>query len=449
MKAIHVFLLLLLALAARAQDPFAQAAALLPQQHAPHTSGVKPLTLAELETAALEANPEIKVLEKRLETVQARIAAAGSLEDASLMYRAWGVPFREPWNFNQAQNMLMVTQPFPGPGKRALRSQIAGQDADVAKAEIEAKKRDVIANVRLAFYALLRNYDELRLHDEQVALARQALQAARIKYTVGRVPQQDVLKAQIALSKLVDHVVMLRQDGELARARLNTLVGRDPGRPIEVAGEYRIPGELPELATLQEVALQNRPELQAVSAAIRQSETRLKLARKAYTPDFAVSGGYMVMPSGSPFRNTYMAEFSMTLPWLNRRRHDSAIASATSESSAVSAEYDARRAAVFHEIRETLIRTDAARRLVELYRDTLRPQAQTTLKATTAAYQTDRTDFLNLLDSQNLSLDVEYAYYRALSEYEQRLADLERAIGAPLPRPPMRAKDSASNGVRP
>jgi outer membrane protein TolC len=345
--------------------------------------------------------------------------------------------------------MLMVTQPFPGPGKRALRSQIAGQDADVAKAEIEAKKRDVIANVRLAFYALLRNYDELRLHDEQVALARQALQAARIKYTVGRVPQQDVLKAQIALSKLVDHVVMLRQDGELARARLNTLVGRDPGRPIEVAGEYRIPGELPELATLQEVALQNRPELQAVSAAIRQSETRLKLARKAYTPDFAVSGGYMVMPSGSPFRNTYMAEFSMTLPWLNRRRHDSAIASATSESSAVSAEYDARRAAVFHEIRETLIRTDAARRLVELYRDTLRPQAQTTLKATTAAYQTDRTDFLNLLDSQNLSLDVEYAYYRALSEYEQRLADLERAIGAPLPRPPMRAKDSASNEVRP
>ena len=70
-----------------------------------------------------------------------------------------------------------------------------------------------------------------------------------------------------------------------------------------------------------------------------------------------------------------------------------------------------------------------------LYGDTLRPQAQAVLKATVAAYQSDRTDYLNLLDSQNTTLDVELDYIRAISDLETRMADLERAVGAPLPRP--------------
>jgi hypothetical protein len=56
------------------------------------------------------------------------------------------------------------------------------------------------------------------------------------------------------------------------------------------------------------------------------------------------------------------------------------------------------------------------------------------LKSTVAAYQADRTDFLNLLDSQNTTLEVELDYYRSASELESRITDLERAVGAPLTR---------------
>ena len=61
-------------------------------------------------------------------------------------------------------------------------------------------------------------------------------------------------------------------------------------------------------------------------------------------------------------------------------------------------------------------------------------QAQASLKSTVAAYQADRTDFLNLLDSQNTTLEVELDYYRAASELESQIADLERAVGTPLTR---------------
>ena len=140
------------------------------------------------------------------------------------------------------------------------------------------------------------------------------------------------------------------------------------------------------------------------------------------------------MPEGSAYRNTYMAELSVTLPWLNRGRHDAEIAEARAMITVRKADYDSRRAAVFAEIQESLVRARVAQRLVGLYGNTLRPQAQEVLKATVAAYQADRTDFLNLLDSQNTTLDVELDYIKATSELETRLAELERAVGAPLPR---------------
>ncbi|HST78116.1 MAG TPA: TolC family protein [Verrucomicrobiae bacterium] len=421
-------------LASRAEDPFTAASRGLPQEHS-HVAPAGPvLTLDALEQIALQANPEIKLAVRRVVTAETHVSGAGSLDDPSFMYRGWQVPLSQPWNYNAAMNMFMVGQDFPGPGKRGLRSQIANDAVAVAKAELEAGRREVSAGVRKAFYDLLRNSDELKVHDEQVAIARQGLEAARIKYSVGKVPQQDVLKAQVDVSKLIEHLVMLEQDAELGRATLNTLLGRNPESPIDVAGQYTLPTELPPIKQLEELALTNRPELSARSAAITQAQDQLKLAKKGYTPDFSANAGYMLMPSGSEHRNNYMIEGSMTLPWLNHRKHDAEIKEAQSGISEQQAEFEAARLMVFQQIQEALVRARAARKLVDLYKKTLTPQTEAALRSTVIAYENDRTDILSLLDSQNTSLDVDYSYFRAAAEFEQRMAELELAVGVPVGR---------------
>jgi hypothetical protein len=57
------------------------------------------------------------------------------------------------------------------------------------------------------------------------------------------------------------------------------------------------------------------------------------------------------------------------------------------------------------------------------------------LRAAAAAYQTDQTDFLNLLDSQSVAIDFQHKLFEALENYEKSIADLERAIGTRLPAP--------------
>jgi cobalt-zinc-cadmium efflux system outer membrane protein len=417
----------------------------LVQEHEHRRADIAPITLAEIERIALENNREIRAMKERVTLAKAGITPATALDDPSFSYRAWQTPLLQPWNVNQTQHMFMFSQTWPAAGKRELRYAVASQAVDIADAELEATKLDVAARVRAMFYELLRNEDELRLHDEQIALARQAVAAARIKYTVGRVPQQDVLKAQIALTKLADHLAMFLQDGDLARARLNTLMGRDPASPLEVEGDYGTPASLPGVVTLQQIALDHRPELKAIDTEIRQLETKVRLTQKNYKPDISVGAGYMLMPSGSMNRNGYMAELSFNLPWLNRSKHDAEITEAQSQVNVRRAELETQKAVVFQAIQEVIIRANTAARLVEIYRDTLRPQAQATLRAASAAYQTEQTDFLNLIDSQNTALDVEYSYYRALAEFDSRVAELEGIIGAAIPRESVARAQEASD----
>lgn len=435
MKAVFLFLFVFVASASfgAADDPYVAALEGMPQ-HSHEQPNVPRLTLGQVEHIALQTNPEIRVAVRKVALAQAQASGAGALDDPTAMYRGWQVPLSQPWNYNSAMNMFMIGRNFPGPGKRALRSQIASDAVAVSQAELEATKRDVAVRVRKAFYDLLRNADELKVHDEQVRIARQAFEAARINYSVGKLSQQDALRAQVAESKLVEHLIMLEQDGELSRATLNSLLGRSPETPIEVAGHYESLAQLPAISELERLSLTSRPELVAITASLKQSEDEVALARKQYTPDFSANVGYMLNPTGSEHRNNYMIEGSVTLPWLNRRKHDAEISEAQAARAQQQDEFEAMRLAVFEQIQEALVRVNTAKRLVDLYQNTLRPQAALTLQSTTLAYQNDRTDLLTLLDAQNVTLDVDYSYFRALADVEQRIAELELAVGAPIER---------------
>ena len=149
-------------------------------------------------------------------------------------------------------------------------------------------------------------------------------------------------------------------------------------------------------------------------------------------PDFTVGLGYMLMPAGSMARNAYMAELSMNLPQLNRERHDGEAKQADAAADVSQAELDARASTVFLEVRLAQIELLAAEKRVKLYRDTLLPQAEASFKASTAAYQNNRAEFMSLIDAQNLLLDIQTAYYKASAATDEGTAQLERAIGAPI-----------------
>jgi outer membrane protein TolC len=391
------------------------------------------LTVEQAVDDALHDNAEIRAAVHRLSLTQMKTTTARSLDDPMLMVRDWDTPIRKPWDLNQAQLMVSLQQTFPGRQKRDLRVKVAGDDVEVASSELESMRQEVAASVRESCAALMRNADEMRLHNQQAAVLNEALSAALVEYTTGRVAQADVLRAQMALTRLSEHLIELEEERDAARAQLNALMGRSPEEAIEIDGRYRTATALPSIDELKRIAIEDRPELAALRKQIARAGDEGQLVRLAIKPDLTVAAGYMLMPTGSASRSAYMAEVTMNLPWWNRARHDGETKQADAATDVAQAELDARTSAVFLEIRQAEIAVRSAQRRVKLYRDTLLPQAEASFKASTAAYQNNRGEFMNLIDSQNLLLDIRTAMYKALAESDAGSAQLERAIGAPLP----------------
>ena len=393
------------------------------------------LTVDQAVAEARQSNPEILAAVRRLTLAQMKTATAGSLDDPMFSVRDWQTPLSKPWDLNQAQLMFMVERTYPSQEKRMVRSRVAIENAQVASDDLDTARADVAVEVRKVCADLKRNADAFKVHDQQAALLKEALAGALAEYTTGKVPQAEVLRAQMAVTRLNEHMIELAQDRDSASAQLNALLGRRPDQAVEISGTYAAPIALPAIEELEQTAIDHRPELAALRQQVTSSREEGTLTRMAMKPDFTVGLGYMLMPSGSTSRNAYMAEFSMNLPRWNRSRHEAEGKQADAATAVSQSELEARSNAVFLEVRQAQIEVQAAEKRVKLYRDTLMPQADAAFKAATAAYQNNRGEFANLIDSQNVLLDVETALYTAEAAVDLGLARLERAIGAPLSAP--------------
>ena len=391
------------------------------------------ITVEDAVAAALESNPQIHAAVRRLTLAQSKSGTSRSLDDPMLMVRDWDTPLSKPWDLNQAQLMVSVQQTLVSKQKRELRAKVAGDDAEMAASDLDSLRQEVAAQVRKACADLKRNAEEMKLHDRQSSLLKEALAASLAQYTTGRVPQTDVLRAQIAVTRLDEHLIELEQERDAAQADLDTLMGRPADQAVEIAGEYAATVGMPPLEELERIAMEHRPELAGLRKGIGKSQDQALATRLAMKPDFTVAVGYMLMPTGSASRNAYMAELTMNLPALNRERHDGEAKQADGATEVAQADLKARTTTVFLEVRQAQIAIAAAEKRTKVYHDTLLPQADAAFKAATAAYQNNRAEFSSLIDSQNLLLDIQIALYRASANRDAGVADLERAIGTKLP----------------
>ena len=401
--------------------------------HVPVADGdLVTVSVDEAVAQAITANPEIRAAVRRLSLAELKTKTSRSLDDPMLQVRDWDTPLQKPLDLNEAQAMFMVQQTFLSKEKRDLRAKVDADDAEVAASNLESLRQEVSAEVRKAAADLMRNADEIKLQDQQASVLKETVSAALAEYTTGKVPQSGVLRAQIALTRLNEQIIELEQERDTARAQLNTLRGHSPDEAVEIAGTYGGPAALPSIEDLESLAIDNRPELTGLRKQVLKSSSQSQLTRMAMKPDFTVGLGYMVMPTGSAYRNAYMAEMAMNLPWLNRDRHDGEAKQADAATDVDKAELEARTTQVFLEIRQAQVNILAAQKRIKLYRDTLLPQAEAAFKASAAAYQNNRGEFSNLIESQNMLLDIQTALYKALAEADASVAELERAIGAPL-----------------
>ena len=394
------------------------------------------LKLSEAVTEALEKNPEIQVMRQRLQVVSARAKQAPYLEDPEIALQLGGVPLSNPTSFNKSDtNSIGIRQKFPFFGKLGLKEKIALQEAKLVEQELRAKEREIISKVKMAYASLFMAQKSIEILREQTEILRSLIRATEARYQVGRVTQQDVFKALLEQSELMNQLIVAEEERDTNEVRVNSLMNRPPRTPIQVPTDLSVPDPTLSIAALEDLALANRPELKGAREDIERTERMYELAdRNRKFPDFMVGWDYWRMPTDMT-KNRYAAMVNITIPFspwtIGRRNYE--IEETLAENRAAKASRDAIKNMTLRELGESQAKLQAARRSVALFREGLLSQAELSFRAALSAYQAGRVEFAALLEAQRALREARMGYFKTLVSLVQNLADLERAVGKELP----------------
>ena len=392
-----------------------------------------PLALKDAVYEALVKNPELLALRAQLPVARAKPAQARAFDPPMLEGTIWQWPINTLNPANTNMYMLMVGQTLPGRGKRDLRAAVAEKDIALAESDVTVRAVQIANEIKQAYAALYVARKATDVHLASVDLLRQMADASQVKYASGRISQQDVLKSVTELSKLHNDLLMFDEQASTASARLNVLLDRAPDAPIGPLVEPRDQQTLPATsADLQRLAVDHQPELQRARLEIARAESELASAKQDYKPDFTVQGGYLVMPNQT---DALLARVGVTwprAPW-SRGKIDAHVAELAASVDVAKARARAMENMVRLAVQEAYVRAKSAQDRAALLRTTILPQSQQTLEVSRVGYQTDRVDFQAVIDNERMVLASQLDYVRALSEFEQATAALERAVGMDVP----------------
>lgn len=411
-------------------------AALLVSRAAQGAEAQALLNLSQAVTEALEKNPEIQLLRQRLQVASARAKQAPYLEDPEIAIQLGGVPLAQPTGLNRADtNSIGIRQKFPFFGKLGLKEKISLQEAKVVEQELRAKEREIISKVKMAYADLFMAQKSIEILREQMEILRTLIRATEARYQVGRVTQQDVFKALLEQSELMNQLIVAEEERKTSEVRVNALMNRSPQTSIQVPTDLSVSDSTLSIPALEDLALASRPELKGAQEDIERTERMYELAdRNRKFPDFMVGWDYWRMPTDMT-KNRYAGMVNITIPFspwtIGRRNYE--IEETLAENRAAKANRDVMKNMTLRELGESQAKVEAARRSVALYREGLLSQAELSFRAAMAAYQTGRVEFVSLLEAQRALRDARMGYFKTVVALSQNLADLERAVGKDLP----------------
>jgi len=395
------------------------------------------LLLSQAIDEALKNNPEIHVLQNKVESARARGNQSTYLEDPELNLEAWGIPLNQPVKFRSANPIVLgLRQKVPFFGKRALKGEIAGSEVRMAEEDLRAKQVEVVAKVKNVYADYFLAEKSTEIAKAHLELIRQVSLTAENLYKVGKAPQQDVIKALLEQTDLLNRLNMAERELETTKARMNTLLNRHPDAQLGLPEELSLVQLRLSFNDLERLALDNNPELEGMEQNVRRSEKVIELAqRNQKYPDFMLGLEYWVAPDQKQ-KHMYTPMVSLTIPFSpwTKGKHDYEVEEAMAERQATKSQHDAMKNAALLAVREMFSRARAAEKSVAFYQDGLLPQAQQSFEAAVAAYQTGQVNFATMLEAQRTIREARLGYYKALVEHEQSIVDIEKAVGLRFPR---------------
>lgn len=386
----------------------------------PAQADEKPLTLEGAITLAMSTNKTLAAARLGREVAQARVDIAGQRPNPEFAFEA------ERETPHQAYTL---SQPIETARKRKRRVELSEAAADSYEAEIASLTAETRFLTRQAYYTL--SAAQFRVSElQQIAdLAERAFNATKERFELGDVPQLEALQTELNFAQARNDLSAAVADLGAARIGLNTLLAMSPEHPT-TASESLDVGAVPEATVALDLATSASVELALLDHRILEEQARLNLAHAQRFPDVVLQGA--ITTNAEPeFHNGWRAGISFDLPLLNQYRGEIKLEESTLAQ--LQAEREASMAQIRGLVSAALMVASAKREKCLRYRDQILVQAVKVEQMATESYTSGQTGLVTMLQALGAARDIRLKSVESGLEYQIALAELEHAIGAPLP----------------
>ena len=404
------------------------------------SNGNLPPDLQNLVNEALKANAEVKQMASLAGAAKETIKPAGALEDPNVSFSIINLP-TDTWRLNQdpmTQKMLELSQKFPFPGKRRLRSEVAAEQAKSDDLAYRDKANEIRAKVVVDYWNLALAYAGFDIVQKNKQFWEQVVQVTETRYKVGQGMQADVLQSQVELGNYLDRLFQYKQKQESLQSDLNALRSQPPQTPIARPQPLRPRPCALKLEDLLSRA-EARPQLQALKALVAKQEKAVDLAKKEYFPDATVSLGYAFRETLGPPVNTKQADMfaggvMFNLPVWHGSKIKPRIREEQERQAAAQSAVHNTWNQLASAIKDRHVKLMRLAQQITLYNQGIIPQARQAAEASLASYQVGSLGFTQLYQNQIAAYNAELTLQEYLKDFEENWAELEWLVGQDLPR---------------
>lgn len=393
------------------------------------------VSLESLVNEALEQNPGIKASRARWEASTKRPSQEGSLPDPTIGVSWQNVRFDRITLNEDPDSMLRFPfmQELPFPGKLSLKERVAEREADARQQSYEAVVKKTIADLKQAYYDWYLINKSIDVTQNNKELSQKFLKISEARYEVGLGIQQDVIRAQVEVSKFIEQLEILRQQKGVVEAKINSILNRPPAATLGAPEDLAKPALSLTAKELHKLIEDNSPILKMREKIVQSENESLNLAKKEYYPDFsiAVSPGIMGM-SGGRVQGVWELAVGFKVPLYFWRKQRFGVQEAAFALSAAKEEYASEKQDLLFMLNDNYLAAKTSETLIDLYKDAIIPQSNLSLNSAISGYQVGDIDFLTLLNNLTTLFNFEIEYYRQMAQYHKAMARLEEITGVEL-----------------
>lgn len=384
------------------------------------------IDLASLIVELEGVNPEIRAARQRWEAAKAVVPQVQALPDPRLQLGYQRMPMTDPLQ----GAMYGFGQEIPFPGKLSLKGEVAQREAERMEQEFNATRLRLIAALKEGYFNLHFVHKSIEIVERNKALLLQFEKTAKARYSVGQAAQQDVFRAQLEISRVLDRLAVLDQQKESLHAAINRLVNRSPAGPLGTPDEIHTTILTIPLHELSQRADAFSPALLATAKGIDRSERSLSLAKRQYYPDFDITA--LGLRNDRINDNGYQVMVGIKIPLFYESKQKQGVREAMAGLEGAREDFAATRQDLLFQVKDGFVQAQRAERLITILRDAIIPQATLALQAAQAGYGVGKVDFLTLLNSLLTLQDSQLELHGEMVNHEKAIARLEAVTGQPL-----------------